>query len=49
MNGDKLIEIWRANLAEKGEAEKTYKGTYFRGYLTSYEESAPADGRWTFR
>lgn len=45
MNSDKLIELWRANLAEKGEAEKTYKGTYFQGYLTSYEESAPADGQ----
>lgn len=45
MLGDEIIDIWRVNLAEKGTGENKYKGTYYQGYLTSMELSAPADGQ----
>lgn len=46
MKEDKLIEIWRVNLAEKASTgTNKYKGTYYQGYLTACEESAPADGQ----
>lgn len=45
MLGDEIIDIWRVNLAEKGTGDNKYKGTYYQGYLTSMELSAPADGQ----
>ena len=37
------IEIWEANLQEPTSGNK-YKGTYYQGYITSYEVSSSADG-----
>lgn len=41
-----LIEAWCINLDRKGtgENEGKYHCTYYQGYGTSYEVSAPADG-----
>lgn len=44
MLDDKLLEIWEANLEEPGTGENKFKGTYYQGYLTSFEKSSPADG-----
>lgn len=41
---DKLIEIWEANLDQPGTGSNKFKGTYYQGYLTSFEKSSPADG-----
>ncbi|GAA0802326.1 phage major tail protein, TP901-1 family [Faecalicatena orotica] len=43
MDADELIEIWEANLAEKGSADGTFKGMYFQGYLTSFEKTSSAE------
>lgn len=45
LNGD-VIEAWSINLDKKGTGENAskYKATYYRGYGTSFEVSAPADG-----
>lgn len=43
MDNDELIEIWEANLLEKGTTENTFKGTYFQGYLTSFEKNSSAE------
>lgn len=43
MDNDELIEIWEVNLAEKGTAEGTFKGRYYRGYLTEFELSSSAE------
>jgi TP901-1 family phage major tail protein len=42
MLADDLLEIWRANLEEAGSDNK-FKGTYYQGYLTSFEESSSAE------
>ena len=42
---DSLMEIWEANLEEAGATNGTFKGTYYQGYLTSFEKSSPADGQ----
>ena len=41
---DELIELWEANLDEpvEGEENKFY-GTYFQGYITSYEKTSNAE------
>lgn len=41
---DKLVELWEANLDEpvEGEENKFY-GTYFQGYITSYEKTSNAE------
>ena len=44
MREDELIEIWEANLLEPGAGENQFKGTYYQGYLTSFEKSSPSDG-----
>lgn len=44
MLDDELMEIWRANLEEAGTGANKFKGTYYQGYITSYDESATADG-----
>lgn len=45
MNDDELLDIWRVNLAEPGTGANKFKGTYYQGYITSLELSAPADGQ----
>lgn len=44
MLNDRLIEMWEANLDEpvEGEENKFY-GTYFQGYITSYEKTSNAE------
>ena len=42
LNDDELIEIWEANLEEKGSSGK-YKGMYFQGYLTELEKTSNAE------
>ena len=43
MDNNELIEIWEANLAEKGSAEGTFKGRYFQGYLTEFSLTSSAE------
>lgn len=40
---NKIVEIWEANLAEPGEGDNKFKGTYYQGYLTEFEKSASAE------
>lgn len=44
MLNDELIELWETNLDEPvaGEENKFY-GTYFQGYITSYEKTSNAE------
>ena len=44
MLADKVIELWEANLDEPvtGEEDKFY-GTYFQGYITSFEKTSNAE------
>lgn len=46
MLGDKIVELWEANLDEpvegSGEEDKFY-GTYFQGYITSFEKTSNAE------
>ena len=44
MLNDKVVELWEANLAEPvtGQTNK-FKGTYFQGYITSYEKTSNAE------
>lgn len=46
MLNDKLIEVWRANLEDPVSQEPTntkFYGTYYQGYLTSFEETSNAE------
>ena len=44
MLADKLVELWEANLDEPVEGEKNkFYGTYFQGYITSYEKTSNAE------
>ena len=44
MLNDELIELWEANLDEPVEGEKNkFYGTYFQGYITSYEKTSNAE------
>lgn len=44
MLGDKLVELWEANLEEPVEgSEDKFYGTYFQGYITSYEKTSNAE------
>lgn len=44
MDNDELIEIWEANLDEPAESgENKFKGRYFQGYLTEFEEASSAE------
>lgn len=43
MDNDEIIEIWEANLAEKGTGENQFKGMYFQGYLTELEKASNAE------
>lgn len=44
MLNNKLFDIWRADLTQpvQGQTNK-YKGTYYQGYLSSFEETANAE------
>lgn len=44
MLNDKVVELWEANLDEPvtGQTNK-FKGTYFQGYITSYEKTSNAE------
>lgn len=37
------IEVWEANLAEKGTGENTFKGRYFQGYLNEFTLTSSAE------
>lgn len=44
MLNDKIIELWEANLDEPVlNMDNKFKGTYFQGYITSYEKSSNAE------
>nr|DAN73894.1 MAG TPA: major tail protein [Caudoviricetes sp.] len=43
LDHDDIIEIWEANLEEKGTGANKFKGMYFQGYLTELEKSSDAD------
>ena len=43
MDNDELMEVWEANLAEASSGSNKFKGMYFQGYMTSFEEASPAD------
>lgn len=44
MLSDKLVELWEANLEEPVEgSEDKFYGTYFQGYITSYEKTSNAE------
>ena len=44
MLNDKIIELWEANLDEPiANKQNKFKGTYFQGYITSYEKSSNAE------
>lgn len=46
MDSDQLIEIWEANLDEPGSgggSDNKFKGMYFQGYITEFEQTASAE------
>ena len=44
MDEDEVIEIWEANLEEKGSGgEDKFKGRYYQGYLTEFEITSNAE------
>lgn len=43
MLAGELIDIWEANLERPGSTEGTFKGTYYQGYLTSFEKNSAAE------
>lgn len=43
MDKDELIEIWEANLENKGEGENKFNGMYFQGYLVEFEKTSSAE------
>ena len=44
MLNDKIIELWEANLDEPVlNTTNKFKGTYFQGYITSYEKTSNAE------
>ena len=44
MDGDKLIEIWEANLEEPAEGgDNKFKGRYFQGYITEIDRTSSAE------
>lgn len=46
MKSNSLIELWSVNLSEKvGTSGNKYKGTYYQGYLTALDFTAPAEGQ----
>lgn len=43
LDSNELIEIWEANLEEKGAGDNKFKGRYFQGYLTEFEKTSNAE------
>lgn len=46
MLNDKIIEVWRANLEDPvstASGNQKFYGTYYQGYLTSFEETSNAE------
>ena len=44
MLNDKVVELWEANLDEPiANQNNKFKGTYFQGYITSYEKTSNAE------
>ena len=43
MDNDEILEIWEANLAEKGATEGKCKGRYFQGYLSEFSLASSAE------
>lgn len=43
MLNDKIVELWEANLEEPGTGANKFKGTYFQGYITSFEKTSNAE------
>lgn len=44
MLNDELLEIWRVDLSEPASGgSNKFKGTYYQGYLTEFEETASAE------
>lgn len=43
MLNDKVVELWEANLEEAGTGTNKFKGTYFQGYITSFEKTSNAE------
>lgn len=46
MDSDKIVEIWEANLEEPVGTTTTtnkFKGRYFQGYLTEFEQTSSAE------
>lgn len=44
MLNDKIVELWEANLDEPiANQNNKFKGTYFQGYITSYEKTSNAE------
>lgn len=44
MLNDKVVELWEANLDEPiANQSNKFKGTYFQGYITSYEKTSNAE------
>lgn len=44
MLNDKVVELWEANLAEPvANQNNKFKGTYFQGYITSFEKTSNAE------
>ena len=42
LNG-KLFDIWRANLEAPAQGDNKFAGTYYQGYMTSFEETSNAE------
>ena len=43
MHNDELFEIWEANLADPKDDHEQFAGTYFQGYLTSWDVTSGAE------
>lgn len=43
MNDDEIIEIWEVNLAEPATEENKFKGRYYQGYLTEFEQTSSSE------
>lgn len=44
MDNDEIVEIWKVNLAEPiAESPNKFKGKYYQGYLTEFEETSSSE------
>ena len=43
MLNNELMEIWEVNLARAGMGENKFKGKYYQGYLTEFEQTSNAE------